>query len=109
MRPPDARYLHEQNAFKQPGARATAGYSALVRRSCQLRCKEKFVRLNIGTRATPEICFPPGNIENRNPELAVRQPQVFASLSPAKNCRESVARVTRQTKKRQPGWKTRTS
>ena len=69
MRPPDARYLHEQNAFKQPGARATAGYSALVWRSCQLRCKEKFVRLNIGTRATPEICFPPGNIENRNPEL----------------------------------------
>jgi hypothetical protein len=71
MRPPDARYLHEQNAFKQPGARATAGYSALVRRSCQLfRSKEKFVRLNIGTRAAGEICFPPGNAENRNPELA---------------------------------------
>jgi hypothetical protein len=71
MRPPDARYLHEQNAFKQPGARATAGYSALVRRSGQLfRSKEKFVRLNIGTRAAGEICFPPGNAENRNPELA---------------------------------------
>jgi hypothetical protein len=70
MRPPDARYLREQNAFKQPGARATAGYSALVRRSGQLfRSKEKFVGLYIGTRATAEIC-PPGNIGNRNPELA---------------------------------------
>src|SRR6267154_4877780 len=109
MRPPDARYLHEQNAFEQPGARATAGDSALVRRSGQPRSKENFVRHNIGTRATAEFCFPPGNIENRNPELALRQPQAFASLSPAKNCRESVARVTRQTKKRQPRWKTRTS
>jgi len=64
---------------------ATAGYSALVRRSCQLfRSKEKFVRRTGRTWATPEICFPPGNNENRNPELGARQPQVFASLSPAK-------------------------
>jgi len=72
MRPPDTRYLHEQNAFKQPGARPTAGYPALVRRYCQPQSKEKFVRPNIGTRATAEINIPPGNLENRNPELAVQ-------------------------------------
>jgi hypothetical protein len=32
VRPQDARYLHEQNAAEQPGARAFVGYSAVVRR-----------------------------------------------------------------------------